>query len=137
MLSILKNKKVLLLKKICGMLVIETLKNKISDFLNSNTCFCLRLYGRFCHPRLVYITLSSCKWPINGLVDSLQGHCCQTQMLVVGVGRWIKFVNMARFIGAWDFIKHSLKVQATITGSILFKISKEAKFSHYYASYNV
>ena len=32
-------------KKICAMLVIETLKNKISDFLNSNTCFCLRLYG--------------------------------------------------------------------------------------------
>ena len=25
--------------------IIETLKNKISDFLNSNTCFCLRLYG--------------------------------------------------------------------------------------------
>ena len=31
-------------KKKCGMLVIETLKRKISDFLNSNTCFCLRLY---------------------------------------------------------------------------------------------
>ena len=27
------------------MLVIQTLKNKISDFLNSNTCFCLQLYG--------------------------------------------------------------------------------------------
>jgi hypothetical protein len=27
------------------MLVFETLKNKISDFLNSNTCFCSRLYG--------------------------------------------------------------------------------------------
>ena len=32
-------------KKLCGMLVIVTLKSKISDFLNSNTCFCLRLYG--------------------------------------------------------------------------------------------
>ena len=31
--------------KICGMLLIETLKSKIPDFLNSNTCFCLRLYG--------------------------------------------------------------------------------------------
>ena len=29
------------------MLVFETLKNKKSDFLNSNTCFCLRLNGRF------------------------------------------------------------------------------------------
>ena len=27
-------------KKICSMLVIETLKCKISDFLNSNMCFC-------------------------------------------------------------------------------------------------
>ena len=27
------------------MLVIETLKRKISDFLNSNTCFCSQLYG--------------------------------------------------------------------------------------------
>ena len=27
------------------MLLIETLKSKISDFLNSNTCFSLRLYG--------------------------------------------------------------------------------------------
>ena len=26
------------------MLVIEVLKNKISDLLNSNTCFCSRLY---------------------------------------------------------------------------------------------
>ena len=34
-------------KKICGMLVFETLKNKKSDFLNSNTCFCLQLYGSF------------------------------------------------------------------------------------------
>ena len=113
------------------MLVIETetLKSKISDFLNSNICFYLPLCGRFCHPHLVYITLinRSCKWPINGLVDSLQGYCCQTQMLVVGVGRWIKFVNMARFIGARNFIKHSLKVQATITGSRLFDIFKEAK----------
>ena len=105
------------------------LKSKIYDFMNSNTCFYLRLYGRFCHPHLVYITLinRSCKWPINGLVDSLQGYCCQTQMLVVGVGRWIKFVNMAGFIGAWNFIKHSLKVQATITGSRLFNIFKVPK----------
>jgi hypothetical protein len=41
------NKKVLFLKKKFGMLVFETLKNKKSDFLNSNTCFCSRLYGRF------------------------------------------------------------------------------------------
>ena len=27
------------------MVVIETLKSKISDFLNSNTCFWLQLYG--------------------------------------------------------------------------------------------
>ena len=27
--------------------VIETLKNKVSDFLNSNTCFCSRLYCIF------------------------------------------------------------------------------------------
>ena len=27
------------------MLLIETLKSKISDFLSSNTCFCLRLYA--------------------------------------------------------------------------------------------
>ena len=34
-------------KKTCGMLLFETLKNQKSDFLNSNTCFCLRLYGKF------------------------------------------------------------------------------------------
>ena len=34
-------------EKICGMLVIETLESQIYDFLNSNTCFCSRLYGRF------------------------------------------------------------------------------------------
>ena len=28
------------------MLLIETLKRKIPEFLNSNTCFCSRLYGR-------------------------------------------------------------------------------------------
>jgi hypothetical protein len=33
----------LCLKQIYGMLVIETLKCKISDFLNCNTCSCLRL----------------------------------------------------------------------------------------------
>ena len=38
-LSILKNKRVLLLKKWCCMSLIET----FSDFPNSNTCFCLRL----------------------------------------------------------------------------------------------
>ena len=32
-------------KKICRMLLIKTLKSKISDFLYSNTCFCLRLYS--------------------------------------------------------------------------------------------
>ena len=46
-LSILTNKKVLFLKKICGTLVFETLKNKTSDFLNSNTCFCSGLYRIF------------------------------------------------------------------------------------------
>ena len=44
-LSIFTNKKVLFLKKLCGILVFETLKNKKKYFLNSNTCFCLRLYG--------------------------------------------------------------------------------------------
>ena len=44
-LSSLKNKNVLFLKKMSGMLVIETLKRKISDFLISNMCFCSRLYG--------------------------------------------------------------------------------------------
>ena len=39
------NKKVLFLKRICGMLLFETLKFKKSDFLNSNTCFYSRLYG--------------------------------------------------------------------------------------------
>ena len=39
-LFILTNKKVLSKKK-CSILVIDTLKCKISDFLNSNTCFCL------------------------------------------------------------------------------------------------
>ena len=32
-------------KKKIGMLVFETLKNKKSDFLNSNTCQCSRLYS--------------------------------------------------------------------------------------------
>ena len=34
-------------KKICGLLITETLKSKISDFLNNNTCFCSRLSGIF------------------------------------------------------------------------------------------
>ena len=36
----------LFLKKTCGMLLIKTLKSKISDFLNSNMCFCSRLNSR-------------------------------------------------------------------------------------------
>ena len=39
------DKKVLFLKKICGMLLFETLKIKKTDFLNSNTCWCSQLYG--------------------------------------------------------------------------------------------
>ena len=30
----------------CGMLVIDALKCKISDFLNSNMCYCSLLYGK-------------------------------------------------------------------------------------------
>ena len=41
------NKKVLFLKQICGILVIKILKCKISDFLNSNTCFCFLLFGKY------------------------------------------------------------------------------------------
>ena len=40
------NKKVLFQKK-CGMLVLETLKCKIFDFLNSNMYFCSQLYGNY------------------------------------------------------------------------------------------
>ena len=32
-------------KKICGMLVTETLNCKSSEFLNNNMCFCSQLYG--------------------------------------------------------------------------------------------
>ena len=32
-----------------GMLVFKTLKNKKSDFLNSNTCSYSRLYGTYVH----------------------------------------------------------------------------------------
>ena len=35
--------------ELCGMLVFETLKSKISDFLNSNMCFYLQLYGTFAY----------------------------------------------------------------------------------------
>ena len=34
------------------MLLIETLKSKISDFLNSNTCVCSQLYGKYFFPEL-------------------------------------------------------------------------------------
>ena len=34
------------------MLLIETLKSKISDFLNSNTCFYSQLYGIYFFPEL-------------------------------------------------------------------------------------
>ena len=47
-------------KKICGMLVIETLKSKISDFLNSNTCFCSRLYSMWDKARIVDKIKLSC-----------------------------------------------------------------------------
>ena len=36
----------LFLKKIFRHVSNQDFKNKISDFLNSNTCFCSRLYGR-------------------------------------------------------------------------------------------
>jgi hypothetical protein len=42
-------------KKICGMLLIETLKSKLSDFLNSNTYFCSRLYGTYLDVRSAFI----------------------------------------------------------------------------------
>ena len=42
-LAILTNKKKYCALKICDLFVIETSKSKISDFLNSNTCFCSRL----------------------------------------------------------------------------------------------
>ena len=41
------NKKVLFLKKICGLLLFETLKIKKSDFLNNKTCFFSRLYSKW------------------------------------------------------------------------------------------
>ena len=41
----LENQKSIVPKKICSMLLIKTLKSKMSDFLNSNMCFCLQLYG--------------------------------------------------------------------------------------------
>ena len=44
-------------KKSAPMLVIETLKCKISDFLNSNTCFCSRLYS-ICFFTLEQLTIS-------------------------------------------------------------------------------
>ena len=56
-----EQKKVLFPKKVYVMLVIQTLKCRISYFLNSNTCFCLRLYGkpdnvfRTCDVTLVFI----------------------------------------------------------------------------------
>ena len=40
-----QTKKVSSPQKKCGMLVIETLKCKISDFLNSNMCFCSQQYS--------------------------------------------------------------------------------------------
>ena len=41
----MKNKKSFVPKTIWGMLVIKTIKSKVSDFLNSNTRFYLLLYG--------------------------------------------------------------------------------------------
>ena len=35
------------MQRLFGMVVLKTLKCKISDFLNSNTCFCSWLYGRY------------------------------------------------------------------------------------------
>ena len=43
----LDKQKVLFLKKICGMLVLETLKCRIYDFLISNNGFYSRLYGMY------------------------------------------------------------------------------------------
>ena len=68
------NKKVLFLKKI-GMLVFETLKNKKSDFLNSNTCY--TLYGIQKRLKLKYaMTLSimhgksTYELPFSSIIDS-------------------------------------------------------------------
>ena len=47
------------LKKIWGKLVFETLKNRKSDFLNSKTCFCSRLYGNLVNNYLFTFILSS------------------------------------------------------------------------------
>ena len=65
------------------MLVIKTLKSKISDFLNSNTCLCLRLYGSgFCFKtlddssssmRTAMETLEELDWCLDQL-ETMQTH---------------------------------------------------------------
>ena len=57
------------------MLVFETLKNKNCDFLDSNMCFCLRLYG-IPSPLFIYFFNQNdkdymCFCPINNLVTQL------------------------------------------------------------------
>ena len=50
------------------MLVFETLKNKKSDFLNSNMCFCLRLYSNFnrwTHPGLLVWDFIRCNGHVS------------------------------------------------------------------------
>jgi hypothetical protein len=52
------------------MLVFETLKNKKSDFLNSNTCFCSRLYSTYFPFILAPVVLESdCKCGILAHCD--------------------------------------------------------------------
>ena len=47
------------------MLLIETLKSKISDFLNSNTCFCSRLYDMQLHAQLLQQKVSANFFDMN------------------------------------------------------------------------
>ena len=77
-------KKVLFLKTICGMLLFETLKIKKSDFLNSNTCFCSRLYGS---TNCCYVLKNVTKKPAYmSLMSNLyQAQYCNIIMLFINI----------------------------------------------------
>ena len=68
--SILKNKNVLFQKKICSMLV---KKGKFSGFLNSNTCFCSRLYGNYSYPTSKPTTIRKSYYHFGRILETAIG----------------------------------------------------------------
>ena len=117
------------------MLVFETLKNKISHFLNSNTCFCLQLYGTWNHQNgpqsdlIFFYWNSSEKWTSKCLIyfDKilLVQFCCKIQILLIKCMSLISYDLVTiepkfyyySVLYTWAFFNHSELAQRNSTSN--------------------